>query len=137
MVYQPHDRLLSHLVPQQDFLMLDGKPGLRSQVGSGCTCLGALRVLTSPAFPPKLCLDVKEYSSEVMRVNFHLYGSMEVKVSISTTGHSMERRFIILIPKTFDIKYSKLTNTPYPLPTNTQVLIPKTLSVTYMAKETL
>lgn len=95
--------------PQQGFLMLGGKPGLRSQVGSGCTYLGALRVLTSPVFPPKLCPDVKEYSSEVMRVNFHLYGLMEVKVSISTTGHLMERRFIILMPKTFDIKYSKRT----------------------------
>ena len=122
--------------PQQDFLKLGGKPGLRSRVGSGCACLGALRVLTAPAFSPKLCPDVQEYSCEIMRVNFCLRGLMEVKVSNSTTGHLMERRFIILIRKMFDVKYS-LTHAPYTLSPNTQVLIPKTLSVTYMAKETL
>ena len=85
---------------------------MRSQMGSVCTCLGALRVLTAPAFSPKLCPDVKEYSSQVMRVNFPLYGLMEVKVTISTICHLMERRFIILIEKTFDIRCGKLANAP-------------------------
>lgn len=69
-----------------------------SQLGSGCSHLWPLRVLAA------LCHlspgDVKEYSSEAVRVSFPLYGLMEVKVTISTNCHLMERRFIILIEKT-------------------------------------
>lgn len=83
------------------------------QVGKWLYLPGGSEGLDITCLPFSALPRCEEYSSEVMRVNF-LYGLMGREVSISTTGHSMERRFIILIPKTFDIKYSKLADTPLP-----------------------
>lgn len=58
---------------------------------------------------------------------------MEVKVTISATCYSMERRFIILIEKALDNKCNRAIDGP----SNMQVLIPMPLNVTFVAKGTL